>query len=302
MHTPFDLEVFVAIADTGSLSEASRVCGVTRATVTRRLAALEERVGAVLVHRTTRELSITDAGRVYADACRETLARLRAAETAVRELDGEPRGELRIACPIIPVEQIVGPLVADYAHRHPGVDVQLSLTSEAVSPLSDGYDLVVQIGFERNRALTARLLLREHYGLVASPEYLARRGTPAEVIDLADHDCIVSVRESGAREPWPVVGGGPFVPSRPRFLGNASVLVRSVTLQGLGISMLAGALVGRDLAAGRLVRVLEHQVGETVPISLVYASGPQLPRKIRSFVDFASEWVRDMGEAQSAAS
>jgi DNA-binding transcriptional LysR family regulator len=294
MLTPFDLELFVAIADTGSLTAASRVCGVTRATIARRLDALEERLGVTLINRTTRDLSLTEAGIVYFDGCRETLTLLRRAEAAVRELGGRPRGTLRIACPILRVEQIVGPLVTSFARAYPEVDVQVNLSSELFNPLVDGYDIAVQIGFEKNAALMARCLLREQYSLMASPEYLRQRGTPRTIEDLIDHDCIVAVRANGVREAWPLVSGGAFTVERPRLMANAAGLIRIGALQGVGIGLIAHSLVREDLAAGTLVPVLEDVAGQVMPISLLYAAGSKHSPKIRSFVEFASTWVEGL--------
>jgi DNA-binding transcriptional LysR family regulator len=291
MLTPFDLELFVAIADTGSLTAASRVCGVTRATIARRLDALEGRLGVSLINRTTRDLSLTEAGMVYFDGCRETLTMLRRAEAAVRELGGRPRGQLRIACPILRVEQIVGPLVTSFAKAYPEVDVQVMLSSEQFNPLVDGYDIVVQIGFEKNSALMARCLLREQYTLMASPEYLRARGTPRRIEDLIDHDCIVAIRANGVREAWPLAAGGAFTIERPRLMANAPGLIRAAALQGLGIGLIAHSLVRDEVASGQLVPVLEGIAGQVMPISLLYAEGSKLSPKIRSFVDFASSWV-----------
>jgi DNA-binding transcriptional LysR family regulator len=291
MNTPFDLELFVTIATTGSLTAAARACGVTRAKIARRLSSLEERLGVTLVNRTTRDFALTEAGAVYLEGCRETLARLRQAEAAVHELGGRPRGLLKIACPLIRTEQIVGPLVTSFAREYPEVDVQVSLSSEPSNPLVDGYDIVVQIGFEKNAALISRLLLRETYCLLASPDYLERRGVPQTIDDLRQHDCIISIRANGMKEPWPLRAGGVFNVERPKLAANAAAMIRIGAVQGLGIAMIAQSLVRDDVASGTLVRVLEDRVGGEVPVSLIYAAGSRLSPKIRSFVDFATTWV-----------
>jgi DNA-binding transcriptional LysR family regulator len=295
MLTPYDLELFVALADTGSLTAAARVCGLTRATIARRLTTLEERLGVPLVHRTTREFSLTEAGNVFLEGCRDTLTRLRSAEAAVHQLNGKPRGPLRIACPIIRIEQIIGPLTVAFAAAYPEVDVQVHLSSEPCNPLADGFDLAVQIGFEQHAALMARCLLREPYLLVASPDYLARRGLPRAVEELATHDCIVSVRANGVHEPWPLADGGAFNVARPKLLANAAGLIRIAALAGMGVALMAKSLMNADLASGRLVPLLEDEVGQVVPVSLVYAAGAQQSPKIRSFVDFAVTWVERLG-------
>jgi DNA-binding transcriptional LysR family regulator len=289
--TPFDLELFVALADTRSLSTAARMCSVTRATIARRLSALEERLGVTLVNRTTRDFALTEAGAVYFEGCRDTLVRLRHAETSVRELGDRPRGTLRLACPIIREDRIVGPLLCAFAHEYPEIDVHIYLSSEPCNPLTDGFDVVVHLGVASQAALIARRLLTERYTLMASPAYLARRGAPASVEDLAEHDCLVAVRADGVREPWPLLDGGSFTIEKPRFSANTAGLLRLATLEGLGVALNAHSLVGPDLASGALVPVLEGVVEQVQPINLLYAAGSKLSPKIRAFVDFAQQWV-----------
>jgi DNA-binding transcriptional LysR family regulator len=289
--TPFDLELFVALADTRSLSTAARMCSVTRATIARRLSALEERLGVTLVNRTTRDFALTEAGTVYLEGCRDTIVRLRRAETSVRELGDRPRGALRLACPIIREDRIVGPLLCAFAHAYPEIDVHIHLSSEPSNPLTDGFDVVVHIGVASQAALIARRMVTERYTLMASPAYLARRGVPRTVEELAEHDCLVAVRADGVREPWPLRDGGSFPIERPRFCANTAGLLRLATVEGLGVGLNAHSLVGPDLESGALVPVLEGVVEQVQPISLLYAAGSKLSPKIRAFVDFAQQWV-----------
>jgi DNA-binding transcriptional LysR family regulator len=290
MHTPFDLELFIAIADTGSLTEAARVCGVTRATVTRRLDALEESLGVPLLNRSTRQLSLTEAGIMYSSSCREVMARLRQAETQVRELDGQPRGRLRIAMPIVHLDSIVGPLVAGFSEAYPDVDVQITFSSVYADPLADGCDVALHIGFDTNPTLRARYLLREQFGLYASPTYLERKGMPQHPADLAQHDCIVALRD-GARENWPLRSGGTFAVEEPRILANSMSLMRIGTLKGVGIALMARSVVREDLASGALEPVLEREVGTEQPVNLLYPESARSSPRVRCFLDFTSAWV-----------
>jgi DNA-binding transcriptional LysR family regulator len=290
MHTPFDLEVFIAIADTGSLTEAARVCGVTRATVTRRLDALEESLGVTLLNRSTRQLSLTEAGTMYCASCRDAMTRLRRAETEVRELDGRPRGKLRIAMPIVHLDSIVGPLVAGFSEAFPEVDVQITFSSVYADPLADGCDVALHIGFDTNPTLRARYLLREQFGLYAAPTYVARRGLPDHPADLARHDCIVALRD-GARECWPLRTGGTFTIEEPRLCANSMSLMRIGALRGVGIALMARSVVREDLASGALVPVLEKHVGTEQPVNLLYPESARSSPRVRCFLDFTSEWV-----------
>jgi DNA-binding transcriptional LysR family regulator len=291
MLTGSDLELFVAIAETGSLTAAARKCGVTRATITRHLELLEARLATPLVNRTTRNVSLTEAGNLYLAGCRETLARLRHTEAAVQEMGGQPRGVLRVACPILSVDQLVGPLMTSFAHAFPEVEVHLHLSSEPQNPLEDGCDVALHIGEAHSSALISRCLLRVEYQLVASPGYLERRGTPRNLEELAQHDAIVTVRANGQREPWPLREGGSFVAERPKLCANAAQMVRVAALDGLGIALIAEPLTQVDIASGTLQRVLWDRVGQVVPVSLTYSAGSKLSPKMRAFVEHASSWV-----------
>ena len=293
MQTTSDLAIIVALADTCSLTEAARICGVTRATVTRRLEALEEDMGVLLVNRSTRHLSLTEAGSVYVESCRGALAHLRRGEASVRELDGVPRGVLRVATPIIRFDGIVGPLVTGFALRHPTIDVQIVLSSEHMDPVQDQFDVAVRVGSGGSPTLITRCLVRETFALYGSPDYLARRGTPHSVSDLEQHDCLLSLRE-GARESWPLRAGGHLTIQRPRLVANSSALIQQGAVDGLGIGLIASSLVRDDVARGALVQVLDAEVGHEQPISLLYAESAKTSAKVRSFVDFALDWVKQL--------
>jgi DNA-binding transcriptional LysR family regulator len=250
-------------------------------------------MGVLLVHRSTRHLSLTEAGTVYVESCRGALAHLRRGEASVRELDGVPRGVLRVATPIIRLEGIVGPLVTGFARRHPTVEVQIVVSSEHMDPIQDQFDLALRVGGGGSPTLITRCLSRETFGLYASPAYLAQRGMPASSEQLDQHDCLLSLRE-GARESWPLRTGGNLTVLRPRLVANSSSLIHQGAVEGLGIGLIAGSLVRQDLARGTLVPVLEAEVGQEQPISLLYAESAKTSAKVRSFVDFALDWVKQL--------
>jgi DNA-binding transcriptional LysR family regulator len=290
MHTPFDLEVFIAISDTGSLTEAARLCGVARATVTRHLDSLEESLGVALVHRSTRKLTLTEAGQMYSASCRDAVAQLRRAASAVRELDGKPRGSLRLSMPIVHLERVVAPLVAGFTEAFPDVDVQVTFSSDNANPLADGTDVALYIGFDTNPQLITRVILREQFRLVASPAYLARRGTPSTLEELRGHDCIVAVRD-GVRETWPLGGEEFYAVNDPRLVANSMTMMRAAAVQGVGIAFMARSVVHEDLKSGALVTVLPERIKAEQPVSLLYAESAKSSPRVRCFVDFAVSWV-----------
>lgn len=291
MHSLVDLGALVAAAELGSLTEAARVCGVTRATLTRHLESLEARLGVTLLERSTRRLSLTTAGRMYYVGCRDVLAELGRVEAEIKELDGTPRGKLRIGAPFLRVDDILGPIMTDFALAHPEVEVQVELGSGDIDPITQGFDVVLQVGFERNNSLIARRLFRENYALYASPAYLERRGMPHDVESLAEHASLMTIRQ-GATELWPLRAGGNLSVECPTVVANSLCLVRAGVLRGLGIGLLPRILVQTDLAQGALVAVLPSEVGQDVPVNLLYAESAKNSPKVRAFVDVALGWVR----------
>jgi DNA-binding transcriptional LysR family regulator len=181
--------------------------------------------------------------------------------------------------------------VTSFALRHPTVDVQIVVSSDPIDPIHDQFDVALRVGAGGNPTLMSRCLLRETFGLYASPEYLARRGVPSTTQELEQHDCLLSLRE-GARAAWLLRAGASLTISRPRLLANSSSVIRQGALDSLGIGLIAGSLVRDDLSAGTLVPVLESEVGQEQPISLLYAESSKTSAKVRSFVDFARDWVR----------
>src|SRR5438067_3304143 len=198
-----ELVVFARVVQAGSFTAAARTLGLPKSTVSRKVSELEERLGARLLHRTTRKLGLTDAGRAYYERSARIVAEVEEAEQAVGRLQAEPRGLLRVSAPLS-FAPLLGPLVTGYLQRHPGVQVELWCGDRAVDLVEERFDVAIRVGPLADSGLVARSLGTMARVLVAAPGYCKREGTPRAPAALADHACIVF----GAGRVWTLVAGG----------------------------------------------------------------------------------------------
>jgi len=285
-----DFDAFVAIVDAGSISGAARELGVPRATLSRQLARLEERLGVRLLNRTTRSLVPTRAGEALYPRARSVLEGVRAAVAAVQRLDEVPRGLLRVAS--APLESaVLGGLVAAFIRAYPDVRVELRTSTEHVDLAADQIDVALRGGVVRDPSLIARRLLRAEMVAVAAPEYLSEFGCPDSVADLARHRCMRGFVE-GTRpmSSWPLVDGGKVTVDGPLVTNDVLALIAAASA-GLGIALVPRELVGGHLDAGRLVTVLDGVVGMQVSLSLVWLERDFIDPKVRAFSQLAVEWA-----------
>jgi DNA-binding transcriptional LysR family regulator len=279
--------VLVAVVDEGSLVAAARRLRRSPPAVTRALAALEGRVGARLVARTTRQLSPTEAGRKLAD---ESRALLSAYDQAVAESSPAPvRGLVRITAPVQFGRRHVAPLVTAFLKRFPDTQVELVLNDRHLDLIEEGLDLAIRIGPLSDSSLLVRRVGEVTRVLVASPGYLTRRGTPARPADLAGHDTIFSTSVSRAIE-WRF---GPrqrtIVRLSPRLLVNDVDAQLAAARGGQGIARLLSYQIFEDLEAGRLIRLLRPFEPPPLPVQLVHVSRTYVQPKVRAFLDLAAE-------------
>jgi len=299
-----DFEAFVAIVDAGSISEAARELRVARASLSRQLARLEERLGVRLLHRTTRRLVPSRAGEVLYPRARAIVEESAAAVEAVRLLDDVPRGLLRVSAPPT-VSPSLGELIAAFMLEHPLVSVELIADTSHVDLASERVDVAMRAGVMRDPNLISRTLFRLHTQAFASTSYLARHGTPTTAEDLADHVCIR--RFISGRRPatsWPLLDGGE-VPVDGAFVSNDVMALMGALRGGLGIGLAPRELVAADVESGHLVQVLDGVVGLETTASLVWLERRFLDPKVRAFVDFITEAAKKrelLGELDTAKS
>ncbi len=283
-----ELDVFIAILDAGSLSGAARRLRRSAPAVTRALAALEDRVGARLMERTTRRLAPTEAGLRLADTARRVLADY---QDAVREDDGaELRGKLRITAPHVFGRRHVTPAIIDFLDLHPALQVEMVFNDRNLDLIEHGIDLAVRIGALPDTGMMARQVGQVRRVLVASPAYLARRGTPETALALERHDVIYNAGHGNATE-WRFREHGRELVVRlaPRLAVNEIDAILMAVLAGRGIGRPLSYQVADQLASGALVRILAPYEPAPLPVQLLVPSARHMPPRLRACFDFLAE-------------
>lgn len=286
------MRVFVAVVDAGGFAAAASRLAMSRAMVSKHVARLEDHLGARLLNRTTRRLSLTESGTAFHERSTQILADIAEAEQIAGRTTVQPRGLLRLTLPLSFGLHCFGPLVADYAARHPQVRLDLSLSDRRVDLVEEGFDLAIRIGRLPESGLIARRLGTERSIVVASPSYLEQHGVPQAPADLARHVCLAySLARSG--EEWRLLGPRGLEQVRcagPIKADNGDIL-RLAALHGAGLIFQPRFIVDEDVRAGRLLRVLPEYASEELGIYAVYPSRRHLSAKVRSFIDFlAQRW------------
>lgn len=280
-----ELAVFLAVIESGSLAGAARRLRRSPPAVTRTLAALEARVGVRLVERTTRRLSVTEAGRRLAEDARRVVAAYEA--TVAREGEGPLRGPLRISAPLVFGGRHIAPLLNRFLDAHPQVTGELVLNDRNLDLVEEGLDVAVRIAVLADSALIARRVGEVRRVVVAAPEYLSRRGTPAAPQDLAGHDIVYASTQPGPTE-WRFEGMGAAatVRLRPRLMVNAIEPAIAAALAGRGITRVLSYQAADEIADGRLVRLMPDREPAPIPVQLVTPSARLTPARVRTFLDF----------------
>lgn len=287
-----ELVAFTRTVEAKSLSRAAAELGVPRATVSRRLMRLEERLGTRLLRRTTRSLVLTPSGDTFYRHARIVLDAVKSAEQSVRNEGTEIIGDLRVSVPPLLDEGFFA-MITGFAKAHPRVRLQVHFSSRHVDLRRDGYDVALRAGSEFEPGLVARTLGRTQVIGVASPEYLAEHGTPRRRKDLAAHRCLLGFsRGELPQAHWPVAGAqvhveGVFVSNEIRLLADAAV-------RGLGIALVPRMLVDDALAAGTLVQVLPGLLEVESRMAIVYPERELVPPQVRAFVDAVVAWAPKM--------
>lgn len=288
----FDLNsarVLLRVVQEGSFRNAARALGMPKTTVSRKVAELEEQLGAQLLQRTTRTLALTDAGAAFLEEAEGALARLDAAGEAVAALQREPRGKLRVTTTVPLGELFLAPILADFLAAHPKLEALVHLTDRPVDLVTERFDVALRVGSLQDSALVARLVGTSSYRVVASPAYLAQHGTPRRPSELSAHACLRFTRSgAAARSTWPFGTGKRAleVPVSGRLVSDDFVLLRRAAERGLGVARLPILVVHEALRAGALVSVLEGYATTPTPVHLLHHGGRYVPPRTRTFLDF----------------
>ncbi len=283
-----DLEIFASVVATGSMSLTGRALGFSPAVISKRIKRLEDRLGTRLLQRTTRQISLTEAGQGFYDRVLAILAGLEEAEAYIAGRSSQMHGTLKISAPTSFGRLHIAPHLKSFMQAHPGLALNLVLSDEFVDIVGSGFDLAIRIAELTDSSLVARRLAPVRRVLCASPAYIATHGMPQDIEDLRRHVCLPAHNH----DPWRLEGPKGSLIFRPegRLITNSSEVVREAVIAGLGIALRSTWDVGTELREGRLVQVLPAYEGShNVTLSAVYPSRQFLPAKVRVFIDFLAE-------------
>lgn len=290
------MRVFVTVLNEGSLARAGQRLGRSPAAITRALAALENHVGTQLLHRTTRRLSLTEAGERYAAVCRHVLAELDEADLFAAGQRVTPSGVLTVTAPVMFGTRILRPIVGEFLKNYPTVQIRYLLLNRITNLVDEGIDVALRIAPLQDSALIALRVGEVHRVLCASPRYLAERAAPRTIADLANHACI-AIEPTSADDIWsfPPLPGRKMsrtVRVRPRLMVNADEAAVSAAVDGEGIVRILSYKIQKEVQDGSLVRLLPDDEPPPIPVHLVASEHRLALTKVRAFMDFAVERLR----------
>ncbi|EJL6389389.1 LysR family transcriptional regulator [Vibrio vulnificus] len=277
---------FVAVAESGSFTQAATRLETSVANVSRRVGQLEERLGVKLLLRSTRKVSLTEAGQIYVQHCRSILEGLYQAELAVTQMQQIPQGKLRITAPVTYGEQKIAPLLNDFLIRYPKIDLELVLTNQKLDLIEQGVDIAVRLGQLEDSSSMARRLSERHLHVCATLEYFEQHGMPHTLSDLSSHNCLV-----GTHDHWRFKERhqGRSIKVNGRIRCSSGVVLLDAALKGIGLVQLPDYYVDEHLRAGRLIEVLAHFRDDREGVWALYPHNRHLSPKVRLLVDHLAQ-------------
>lgn len=281
------LRIFSSVVELGSFSEVARQVGVTPATISKHVGALESRLHTQLISRTTRRLFITEAGqRLYEHSAR-VLHEIEQAEAEISEMQSEPAGHLRVTAPGVFVARRLSRELPAFMKRYTKISLDLILNSHMLDLYAERIDVAVRITHAVDPGQIAIKLAPNRRSICASPEYLHAHPAPRTANELERHNCLL-MRGASLRNHWPLIRDGEVthVPVKGNFIADNGEILRDAVLAGLGVAMLPQWLIADDLRAGRLEEVLADQVAQNTSIYAVLPQRTYVAPKVRCFVDF----------------
>jgi DNA-binding transcriptional LysR family regulator len=284
--------MFVKVVELGSFTAAGLALGVPKATLSRKMNELEQRLGVLLLKRTTRRLGLTEAGTVYFQHCARIARDLDEAESAISQLNETPRGWLRVAAPYGVGTECIAPLLPAFLELYPDIRIETLFTNDQVDVVASEWDLVVRGGALPDSSLSARRLYAGQWNLYATPAYFMRYGEPVEPPELLAHRAIVlAIHRRGNAYIWPLRGQGETVETtvKPVLVANDPVGAMAALMAGVGIMMIGEPFVQAAVKQGRLRRVLPAWSGPTIELNALFPPGRLHAPKVRVFVDFLIE-------------
>ena len=281
------MRVFVKVVDKGSMASAGKELNLSPSVMSKNLSALEDRLGARLLTRTTRSVSLTEIGHAYLDRARRIIGDVDEAEAAISSVANAPRGHIRITAPSTFSYRHISPHLPLFRKKYPDVEVEMIISDNELNLVENNIDLAIRIALMRDSSLISRKLASNPRAMVASPDYLKQKGKPIHPDDLNNHD-IISFQVGNPYNEWHfLIDNKPkiFIAKGMLQLNHGDAILRACINDG-GICMLSRFVVGRHIASGSLVSLLDNFLQEDIPIYAVYPSGKHLSLKVRAFLDF----------------
>ncbi|KIA81265.1 LysR family transcriptional regulator [Chromobacterium amazonense] len=289
-----EIRAFVSVAELGSFVAAADRLELSRAMVTKLVAALENRLGARLMHRTTRKLSLTEAGETYLAQAGSLLAELDELDARLSHGASEPVGRLRLSAPVSFGMRYLGAIIGGFHKRHPRIEVELNLNDRRVDLVEEGFDLALRVSNLTDSTLVARRLAQIRDLVAASPDYLARHGTPRHPAELAEHQCLLYALTAQPNI-WDYRGpdgSQDKVRVKGALRANNGDVLTDAAVHGMGVVLQPRFLLEKALADGSLVPVLQEYDWHCLDLSVVYPVRRHVPGKVRVFVEYLEEFFR----------
>jgi len=281
------IAVFVEVINAGSFTAAAHALGHSTSYVSKEVTRLEKRLGSRLLNRTTRTISLTDAGRAYYERCNQIVIDAENAERSINQLQERPSGLLRINAPVSFGSQYLLNVLSQFMHRYPEVKLEVEFNDRLIDVVAEGYDVVIRVGEIKDTNLVARKFTSSRAVVVASPDYIKRKGCPKKVEDLAQHDCIAySLLPTPTQWDFYKDGLRSSVTVEPRAMCNNAAIEVAMLLQGIGITRLPLFTCEQEVANGDLQIILDDYDTMKLDVFAVYPHRQYLTAKVRAFVDF----------------
>ena len=284
------MSVFVRVADLGSFAAAAKELRLSPTMIGKHVRHLEERLGSLLINRSTRRQSLTELGRNYLDHCRHLLEEADAGDALAEEALQAPRGKLRVAAPIAFGSHSLTPAVVRFMQKFPDVEVELALSDRMIDLVEDGIDAAIRVGQLTDSSMMSRALSPYTGVVCAAPAYLSRHGTPHHPRDLVHHECL-RYPDWAERQRWTFFGpeGKVEVEVKSRLTINNGLAIREAALAGAGIVLQRDEFLADDIAAGRLKLLLPNYTTESRARHIVWLKNRKMTPKLRAFIDFVAE-------------
>ncbi|MUG32353.1 LysR family transcriptional regulator [Psychrobacter sanguinis] len=289
-----DMVLFVQVVDGGSFSKAADKLGLTNSVVSKRIARLEESLNTQLLYRTTRKLSLTDAGRTLYHKAKIAQSAFQEAQNAVTRYGEDMKGLIRITMPVVSANLLLSDAIADFCKKYPDISVELNITNRLVDLIEEGFDLAIRTAKLEDSSLIARRLIDSQWIICAAPEYLKQHGTPKTPDDLIHHECLMYKFNNGYSSAWPlyIEGTEQLLAINGRFLSNHLSAIKQAALANLGIAFLPQALVYDELKQQTLVQILSRFTRKKMGMYAVYPKARQPDQKLKRLVDHLGEALR----------